>query len=612
MAARSDPGTRISAKDALHAFRRAVGDSALDRAQAMAWRLMAQGIVDISALTHMAEHLFGAGDVLLSDRFARIAGVIEPSRFRAFLAVLRVSEKTSRPNGHRVGGWAFVCDPSNHEAPARAGPLARRNGDGQAALTHFQRSLALRPWSVWAWINTGAQLRDLGDGAAGLNALRRAACLAPGTAAAVFAIAEATAAVFEHMETVKRYDQVLSLDPGHHVAHQNRGHGLRRQGRFALAIAAYRRSLLLMPAQPDVMVPIGQLALGDRDMSAVQRYFGRAMIAGPENAEAQFFGALSDLRVGQFATGWERYSWFLKLKFPRLARRQRLPKWPDEEPNPTGILVWNDQFGLGEEVMYLGAMAEFAGRVDRLVVSCTPKLETLARRSFPRLGITVPDRVADADPDLGDRPAEVPLISAVSSLRRGFADFPRHHGYLVADPVRVAELRDRYRDPRGRPLVGISWSSPLGFQGHRKSVPLVEWGPVFRALNARFVSLQYQAEPDEIAEARDSHGVDILVDPDLDSFEDLDAHAAQIEAMDRVISISGIAAHLAGALGKPVDMIYPSEIALLWYWFNDRVDSPWYPSMTIHRPPPGGDREALMNALARHLVEKTKADVTPG
>ena len=74
--------------------------------------------------------------------------------------------------------------------------------------------------------------------------------------------------------------------------------------------------------------------------------------------------------------------------------------------------------------------------------------------------------------------------------------------------------------------------------------------------------------------------------------------------MDRVLSISNITAHLAGALGRPVEMIYPSEIALLWYWFHDRADSPWYPSMTIHRPPPGGSR-------ADYLHEKTTPDAAP-
>ncbi len=101
------------------------------------------------------------------------------------------------------------------------------------------------------------------------------------------------------------------------------------------------------------------------------------------------------------------------------------------------------------------------------------------------------------------------------------------------------------------------------------------------------------------------------MDEELDTFADLDAHAAQIAAMDRVISISSIAAHLAGALGKPVDMLYPSEIVLLWYWFHGRADSPWYPSMTIHRPPRDGDREALMIAVAQHLAGNRPTGAEP-
>jgi tetratricopeptide (TPR) repeat protein len=606
------PQTRITLADALRAYKRAVDERAFDRARAMTWRLLTAGTIDLSVLIQLAEHLYGIGEIRLSDKFARIASVTDPTRFRAYLLVLRASEVASRTEGHRVGGWVFACDPSNSEAPARAGYLARLGGDGQAALIHFQRSLILRPWSAATWTGAGTQLRELGNESGSREALRRAACLSPASAAVWFASAGSASAVFDHEDTVEKYGRVLVIDPGHHVAHENRGHGLRRRGQFSYAINAYRRSLLLDPARPDALIPLAQMAIADRDISTVRQFFDRARAAGPEHPEAQFFGALTDLRVGRFEAGWEGYFWFLKLDFPRLPRRQRLPRWPDEELNPTGVLVWNDQFGIGEEVMYLGAIVQLAERVDRLVISCSAKLEGLVQRSFPRLDVSSAELVATSDPDLGDRPSEISLIGAISSIRRSFADFPRHQGYLVADPVRVAAFRDRYLDPSGRPLVGISWSSPLGFQGPRKSVPLLDWGPIFRALPARFVSLQYNASPDEIIEAREHHGVDILVDPDLDSFADLDGHAAQIAAMDRVVSISSIAAHLAGALGKPVDMIYPNEIALLWYWFHDRDDSPWYPSMTIHRPARGQDREAFMTALARRLGQRTPAGAAPG
>jgi hypothetical protein len=596
----------------MRAHARAVEEGDLDRAKAIAWRLLSIGAIEMSILMHMTEHLFGSGEIEPAVRFARIISVMEPGRHRAYLVFLRAAEANQAAGFHRLGDWAFACDPLNPEGPGRAGGLAWRDGEIDAAVAHFSRFLTLVPDSARTWNSVGVLRREKGDVERAGRDLRRAACLAPDLASPRFAIAEEAAATYQHRVTAGQYRRVLIIEPGHHVAHQNYGHALRRHGHFELAALSLKRSVLIEPNHADAMVALGQLSLPGRDIVGVRRCFDRARVAEPDNAEAQYFSALTDLRDGRLEDGWKRYFWNLKLEFPRLGRKRRLPRWPDDVLDPTGILVWNDQFGIGEEIMYLGALDQLATKTGGVAISCTQKLEPLVRRSFPDVDVIAREPASAVDPDLGERPAEVPLIGAIASLRRTFDDFPAHRGYLVADPARVMDLRARYRGSGGRPLVGISWSSPRGFQRSRKSVPLAEWGPVFRALDARFISLQYHADPDEIAEAREMHGVDILVDPDLDIFEDLDAHAAQIGAMDRVISISSIAAHLAGALGKPVDMIYPSEIVLLWYWFHGRADSPWYPSMTIHRPPVDGDRAGLMKGLARYLGERTKAGEAPG
>jgi len=574
----------------------------------MTWRLLAAGRIDVLAMTYLAEHLFGVAEIKAADAIARIAATIEPSRARPYRLLLAVAEAEARSEDHRIGGWASAADPADSLAPARAGSLARLNGDDQAAVVHLRRACELRPLSVMSWVNLAAAERGAENETRALKAVRRALCLVPGHPAALFAAAEAAAAAFDHAVTERRYDRLLRVDPLHAVALQNRGHARRRRSLVTQASDDYRRSLVLTPSQPNALIALAQLTLPDGAIPRVRTYFTRAMMIEPTNPEVGFFGALTDLRIGRFAEGWEGYAWFSALAFPRRSREEQHPRWPSGQPDPTGLLVWNDQFGVGEEVMYLGATSALARRADKLVIACSSKLEQLVRRSFPDVTVTTPEAAASTDLDLGERPAEVPLIGAIAALRRGFNDFPCHSGYLRADPERVAALRERYRDPRGWPLVGISWSSPLGFQGPRKSVPLADWGPVFKELDARFVSLQYHADAGEIAEARARFGVDILVDDDLDTFGDLDAHAAQIAAMDRVISISSIAAHLAGALGKPVDLLYPSEIVLLWYWFHGRSDSPWYPSMTIHRPPSDGDREGLMASFARYLAEKRAPD----
>ena len=59
--------------------------------------------------------------------------------------------------------------------------------------------------------------------------------------------------------------------------------------------------------------------------------------------------------------------------------------------------------------------------------------------------------------------------------------------------------------------------------------------------------------------------------------------AADLTACDLVVTVSNTTAHLAGALGKPTLLFVPQSRGQLWYWFNDRNDSPWYPSMRVER-----------------------------
>ena len=54
-----------------------------------------------------------------------------------------------------------------------------------------------------------------------------------------------------------------------------------------------------------------------------------------------------------------------------------------------------------------------------------------------------------------------------------------------------------------------------------------------------------------------------------------------MRALDLVISIDSLPAHLAGALGVPVWTLLQAEAD--WRWLEEREDCPWYPSMRLFR-----------------------------
>ncbi|MDF3036825.1 MAG: glycosyltransferase, partial [Paucimonas sp.] len=73
--------------------------------------------------------------------------------------------------------------------------------------------------------------------------------------------------------------------------------------------------------------------------------------------------------------------------------------------------------------------------------------------------------------------------------------------------------------------------------------------------------------------------------------------------MDLVITVSNTTAHLAGAQGVPVWTMVPDGPGCFWYWFRNRTDSPWYPSMRIFRQPEPGAWQPVIENVVQAIVE---------
>nr|WP_246499905.1 glycosyltransferase family 9 protein [Azospirillum soli] len=76
--------------------------------------------------------------------------------------------------------------------------------------------------------------------------------------------------------------------------------------------------------------------------------------------------------------------------------------------------------------------------------------------------------------------------------------------------------------------------------------------------------------------------------------------AATIRALDLVVSVDTVVAHLAGALGAPVWTILHHEAD--WRWMLGRSDSPWYPTMLLYRQLSPGQWEAVVEEIREALA----------
>ncbi len=143
------------------------------------------------------------------------------------------------------------------------------------------------------------------------------------------------------------------------------------------------------------------------------------------------------------------------------------------------------------------------------------------------------------------------------------------------------------RRAQGRLQVGFSWRSsnwnPL------RSVPLPRLAAALgQAHNCDLYSLQHEGD----AELTGTESLAAEL-PDL---------ALRMAQLDAVVTVDGVLAHLAGALGKPVLLLLP--FAADWRWgLADRT--PWYPRFRLFRQQVPGDWSQPLAEVAAALQHLT-------
>jgi ADP-heptose:LPS heptosyltransferase len=170
--------------------------------------------------------------------------------------------------------------------------------------------------------------------------------------------------------------------------------------------------------------------------------------------------------------------------------------------------------------------------------------------------------------------------------------------YLVADAEKRARFRSRYAHPTGTLLIGLTWHTNNRKTGRQRSIDLSLLAPLFERSDIRWISLQYGDHDALRNQAAEAHAT-ILIDRSVNQFSDIDLFAAQVAAMDLVITIDNSTAHLAGALGVPTWVLLP--FVPDWRWLLSRTDSPWYPTLRLFRQPQRGDWQSVVQTVSSAL-----------
>lgn len=493
-------------------------------------------------------------------------------------------------------------------------------GQLQQAKNHYLAILNQNPKHARAIFGMGTMAMQVGQHEKAADFIKQAIKIGPDTALMHINLGAALRHLEKPEEAITAYDRAIKLDKNNSAAFYNKGRALQELEKFADARACYERAIEISDTDADAWVNLGtvQIETGDPDLAlysfetaarlspntgapygnAATVLFDRALYeiamvliskaveVEPENFAYRLQLSNFLLTSGDLERGWADFDLrFIEGEKARKYRRSEPPPyWDGEDLTGKKILVWTEQ-GFGEEILAAGVLSDLMETGANCVVECSPRMVPVLQNAFEDVPVhswtNHRETVDQANPPFD---FQFPALSFLKTFRPSMDSIVSRQSVVKPDSQLLVELREKYEKmAAGRRIVGVTWKSKNSKIGPSKSIPLIELEPLLTKKDVFFVNLQYGDCTEEIENVRKSLGVDIYIDESVDPSGQLAPVFAQIAAMDIVLTVSNSNAHFAGALGTPAWMMLPKGRGQLWFWFMDRDDSPWYPSLSIFR-----------------------------
>lgn len=467
----------------------------------------------------------------------------------------------------------------------------------------FRAALAVDPDSVMALINLGVVLKDSGRLEEALGHLRRAHELAPDTDGSLRNLVATLIEADQCEEALSVAARALQRNPSGYEAHKYHGLAHQKLHDPMRALACFDTALKMRADDAELHDYRGVAFLELGKLPQAIECYERALALRPDFSLSAFHRALARLQLADYRNGWGDYE-LRQLNQDYLRREDAYPEWDGSSLAGRTILIYREQ-GLGDEIMFASCLPQLIQAAGHCIIECEPRLQGIFRRSFPAATIYASTPDGGLPREIAGRAIDfsIPAGSIPRFLRRDLGEFPRHHGYLEADPARVALWRDRLSRLGPGLKVGVSWAG--GVRKTRRalrSLPLDRWLPILQTPGARFVSLQYTADAGATTSAfRDHYGIPI--EHWAEAIDDYENTAALVSALDLVVSVCTAVIHLGGALGRPVWVMAPYSPEWRYGFSGDTM--PWYPSVRIFRQPAFGEWEPVTISVAAELGRLT-------
>lgn len=571
---------------------RLAGQAKLDEAELLLREALMRAPNDAWALNALGGIALSRSDAATAFRLIAAAATIRPDEPEILANLAGVHAQLGRSDE------ALIClDRAVERAPEHAAIRRVRaefllsQSRAEEAAAEAQRALELEPDDPAAWVARGLAAIAMGDAAMAFACLREAAALDQGCVEAWHNLAELHA----------------------------------RQGESGEALACAERAYLAAPGNPAQIVAFAR-RLADHDPDEAQALVKRARALAPDFLPAAELAARLALARGEDGTAFADLATLVRRSSGRdpasllmLARilatagrfaqalqsvAQVLSLAPDnlearmlrneclfalgrfdeawaqagDAPRPVAGVIIPAEMPIGETLLAARFLPRLArGRERPLPVAAHPDvaalLDGLAGISLVGDGLPAPEQC-------------LLLPEIMAHLRIDAAAIAVDGPYLVPDPDRLETWRRALAALPG-PRIGILWHG--GSRGIGLAPVLETVRPLGTPVSLAVSDLRHELELDPSVI---DGGCRIAGPQDL---------AAAIAALDAVVVPDSLAAHLAGALGRPAIVFVPA--GRHWAWADEAGLSRWYPSIGVLAQAKPGDWTDVRTALPQRTAD---------
>ena len=449
-------------------------------------------------------------------------------------------------------------DPHHFESACNMGNAYLELNQANEALASYDLAIRIKPQYAEAYSNRG-------------NALRKLDRLE---------------------EALISYEYALAIEPDFSQAYLNRGVALQALNRFDEAIVCYDNAMLIRPDYAEALTNRGTALVALNRIQESIASYDQAIEAQPDYADAYWNKSLALLISGNFEQGWKlyEYRWDGNKAAPQ-KRNFSKPLWLGEESLIGKSILLHAEQGMGDSIQFCRYAKLFKGIADRVILEVQQPLIAL----FESLdGV---DEVVQRGKSLPSFDYHCPLLSLPYAFKTHLNNIPNQlEPYITVNHIK-REQWDQKLGAKKFPRVGIVWRGNISHKNDRnRSIALSD---LVNYLPPGFEYISLQKDLNE----HDQQTLKIsTIKSYSESIIDFTDTASICDLLDLIISVDTSVAHLAAALGKNTWLILPFSPD--WRWMLDRIDSPWYQSVTLYRQGADMSYKPVLECIRKDLIDK--------